>query len=69
LSSEKQVQFFSGGIFSSQVLSLVFSKQVFKFLAFVQQHFFLSAKFRFGFIESQKSASRFFGFGFGQLWF
>jgi hypothetical protein len=28
-------------------------------LAFVQQHFFLSAKFQFGFIESQKSRQGF----------
>jgi len=36
---------------------------------FVQQVFFLSAKFRVGFIESLKLASKFFGLRFGQLWF
>jgi len=66
IGSEIQSQVFSGGVPSSQGLSLVFSKQVFKFLALVLSAFILSAKFRFGFIESQKSASRFFGFGFGQ---
>jgi len=40
-------------------LSLVFSKQVFKFGFFVQQVFFSSAKFQVGFVESLKSASRF----------
>jgi hypothetical protein len=40
-------------------LSLVFNQQVFKFGFFVQQVFFLSAKFRVGFVEPLKLASRF----------
>jgi hypothetical protein len=55
-------------------LSLVFNLQVFKFWFFVQQVFFLSAKFQFGFVESLKSASRFLAcvsinFGFDWLCF
>ena len=57
---------FSGGVSSSLSLSLCFASKFSSSLLFVQQHFVLSAKFLFGFIESQKSASRFFGFGFGQ---
>jgi hypothetical protein len=61
---------FSGGAFQvSNIGQYFFSKQVFKFSAFCSTAFLLSAKFRFGFIESLKSASRFFGFGFGSLWF
>jgi len=58
---------FSGGTFQDKVFGqYFFSKQVFKFSAFCSTAFLLLAKFSFGFIESLKSASRFFGFGFGQ---
>jgi hypothetical protein len=60
---------FSGGVFSSLSLSLYFASKFSSSIFFIQQHFVLLAKFLFGFIESQKSASRFFGFGFGQRWF
>ena len=49
---------------------IVFDSQIsFQVLAFCSTAFLLLAKFSFGFIESLKSASRFLGFGFGQLWF
>jgi len=47
-------------VFFKSAFCLVFSKQVFKFVFFVQQVFFSSAKFRVGLVESLKLASRFF---------
>ena len=56
--SKIQSQFLAAAFFKL-CLSLVFNQQVFKFGFFVQQVFFLSAKFRVVFVGSLKLASRF----------
>jgi hypothetical protein len=66
--AQEQMQSFLAVAFFKSGFESVFSKHDFKSLFFVQQHFFLSAKSLFGFTESQKLASRFFGLGFGQCW-
>ena len=63
---------FSAAVFFKFVFESGFSKQVFKFSNFYSTSFLSSAKFRIGFVESLKSASRFLAcvlvnFGFERL--
>jgi len=71
IGSKIQSHFLAVAFFKSRFES-DFSKQVFKFLFFRLISFLSSAKFRVGFVESLKSASRFFAlvlvnFGFERL--
>lgn len=61
LNSEKAGQFFSGGTFPSHGLSLVSASKVSRSRFLAQLAFVSSARFRVGFVQSPKFASRFFG--------